>query len=539
MNHLLGLELVDMAISDFTTAFAKYNFFYVYSERDLIEYHGKLSSIKYGDIFINFILDKNLIRFPEAEISKESQSLFKPFHFPHLDDNWILCYHDNSLVFDPSNPDDMVDFCIHSVQNLINTNIPDNMNEIVREFKSYWKCDYGEIYDSFTEKDNEIIFSNNFQTKKSLSFPNKITLLKIPFIPSIATINFPIEKIDDLLSWLKDYPSCVTTINKELREKIKFKIKENFFCIYSEKEDLHLGICFEIKDSILNSKIHQLNKHTINSVINNPSSQIHRFWINKLEPLEIITANKSSFVGKPQKLLMDKKILLIGAGTIGSNLAPILLKSGCGLGDSGQFDIIDNDTFEPENFSRHYLGIKYCGQNKASSLKAELLTTFSFSNICDLKQSIIDYPTIFNHYDLIIDTTGEERLSFWLSEQMTKTIAPKVFLSVWLKNLGNEIDGILQYSPKGACHYCLEKTNIHTKYNNIDLPMRKSCQSVFVPFPITSSLYAALFAMQIINLYLDNRINSSMYFHQNLDPIGEILNEEIIQKEDCPICGKN
>lgn len=528
-----------MPLKEITKAFSQVGFEYKYDKTGLTKYFGKISSSKYGDVFIIFEFDKELLSYPRARISEESRHLFKPFHFPHLNDNWILCYHDNSLVFDPTDAENMVANCLSYVKELLDKTNIDDMKEITREFKSYWKGDIGGVYDDFSEEDNEIFFSNNCISRLEFQVPKKMTLIKVPNLPNLKSVNLPIEKLEDLLLWLKDYPQHIISINNEIKTQLQCKRGKTWFCLHSEREKYYLGICFESKDPIINSKIKRLRGETVDVVLNNPNNKIHRFWITKLNSLEIITANNDTSVGNPQKFLMHKKLLLIGCGTIGSNLAQILLKSGCGLGSGGQFDLIDNDTYEPENFSRHFLGITYSGASKSEALKKELSWSFPFAKINSFPKNVAQKKEILGNYDLIIDTTGEERLTYWLSEVIASKSKKQVLISVWIKNLGNDVEGIIQSSSEGGCHYCAKKLLKSNESLENNLPMRNSCQSVFVPFPITASLYASLLAMKMINTYLDNTELASKYFYQKINSVGEINEIDIVKIEGCPVCGRN
>lgn len=87
--------------------------------------------------------------------------------------------------------------------------------------------------------------------------------------------------------------------------------------------------------------------------------------------------------------LLYKKIALIGAGTLGSNLANILIRNGSGLPNTeATLVIIDNDIFEPENFSRHHLGLNYVGLPKAAALAHDLKIRNPYANIQEKINSV-------------------------------------------------------------------------------------------------------------------------------------------------------
>lgn len=62
--------------------------------------------------------------------------------------------------------------------------------------------------------------------------------------------------------------------------------------------------------------------------------------------------------------LADKRILLIGCGTIGGFLAQQLAQCGAGAG-KGELTLVDPDSLYPANLGRHLLGAPYLYDNKA------------------------------------------------------------------------------------------------------------------------------------------------------------------------------
>ena len=125
--------------------------------------------------------------------------------------------------------------------------------------------------------------------------------------------------------------------------------------------------------------------------------------------------------------LRYKKILLIGCGTLGSNLLPMLIKSGAGFNQP--LTIIDSDIYSVENFSRHYLGLSSVRKNKASEMKDAMLSQCRGSNEFSHNLKIIAITKNFEDefsencelpYDVILDTTGDETFSNYLGRRLCK-----------------------------------------------------------------------------------------------------------------------
>ena len=75
-------------------------------------------------------------------------------------------------------------------------------------------------------------------------------------------------------------------------------------------------------------------------------------------------------------VLMGKRVALIGAGAIGSYLAPALVRLGAGVGDRGKLRIVDPDEFRAENVGRHSLGLTDIFRNKVEALRDAVIRSW-------------------------------------------------------------------------------------------------------------------------------------------------------------------
>ncbi len=117
--------------------------------------------------------------------------------------------------------------------------------------------------------------------------------------------------------------------------------------------------------------------------------------------------------GKMPRIMLGKRILLIGAGCIGASIAEILVRSGI-----YNLSIADSDVFKVGNLSRHTLSLNSIGSNKCNSLCSHLNVINPHAEIKPINNTIsliIDsegpHTSIeIDHYDVIIDCTGEDRV---------------------------------------------------------------------------------------------------------------------------------
>lgn len=125
------------------------------------------------------------------------------------------------------------------------------------------------------------------------------------------------------------------------------------------------------------------------------------------------------------------KIVVIGFGTLGSNLVDKLVREG----SCKEMTIIDPDVFQPHNFSRHILNSEYVGINKAVAARK----LYSGVEGLKIRTASRDYlslsekekSNIFNEADLIIDASTsvavERQLAF--DDNLRKIRKCSVFLN--------------------------------------------------------------------------------------------------------------
>jgi molybdopterin/thiamine biosynthesis adenylyltransferase len=505
-----------------------------------IVYNGIIPTSKYGDVEIDFLFDDDaFIDFPKAIIGINSQCKFRPYHFPHLDNSWSLCYHDGSKIFDRYNPGEIVQFCMKNTTDVLNNAIEDDMSEIKREFSSYWRGNTSHCYSFLLPNDIVAYKQGNWLVSPTIRFKmgdgsnEEVPIFKLANIPSIANIDWPIENYSDFQEWInKESPEIENDIKKYLREMIQRKKIKTRFIIFIAGLNIYLGVLIEFKSPALNIKAKNWRQETINSIFKG-NHIFHRFTIENYTNEEIIKAN----ISQNDYTLIDKNILLIGLGTIGSNLAGLLVKNGSGIGENASFTIADDDIYKPYNFSRHFLGIKSAGYKKACSLEVLLEDSFPGVKIKAFDKSVQDLD--FDHYDIIIDSTGEESLTQYLNERIIMNDLCKLFVSTWIRGQGLAAECIAIPNNKGACHECLRKSEHYGIIDSTSLSLRGSCNSIYIPFPITASMYAVLLTISVINKWFKGELTETTFFSQKLIPVGDIKEMIIAKRIGCPACGMN
>lgn len=491
---------------------------FVYSsQKDFASYisyfSGVVETTKYGHIPIVLYFDTRIDDFPMAQLGKKIQSNFEPFHNPHIEKNYFICYKDNSVVFDKNRIEDSMNFVFSQIKHVLDDYDKDDMSEILKEWKSYW-CGGCTYYTTIENIPDALSFSNRFLYETQNCNFQDIKVIKISEIPSIKDCAWPIENILDLLNWIKnDY--LKKEIESYIKNNIKYKMKTSTIAIYSKKEKMMFAISFIFNNSLFNIKKHHLNNASVDSVYEG-NVFVKRFWIdivnNKILQQSNVNPNLMS--------LEDKQISLIGAGTIGSNLAQILIRLGAGSINEKPLIIVDNDTYEPENFTRHILPFESFGKNKAKELAKFLKFSNPLLNICPLEKSIYNYDLQASEF--IIDATGEDCVTNYLNSLLFERKTNAILIISWVHVDGKYVSSLI--IPENNCvdytAVCEREFGKKTSEKML-LPQRNSCSSIYVPFPIMLSQYAALLTTKCILDYMDNKTKKTTLYTQNTQT-GEI-----------------
>lgn len=206
-----------------------------------------------------------------------------------------------------------------------------------------------------------------------------------------------------------------------------------------------------------------------------------------------------------QANLSNKKILLIGCGTIGGFLAQQLAQSGAGSGDSGDFHLVDEDLLSPANLGRHLLGIPYLAQNKAMGCRDFLIETIPYVSVRATAENVQRLWSQMPRYDLIIDATGDDATSYALN-QCAIDGAPNFPPVLFVGLLGNGAAAqALFYDGRGdhACFKCLKPVmNEPARYEVLREKTRVvhtlACgDSSYIPFSVSRSVQAASLALEM------------------------------------------
>ena len=229
--------------------------------------------------------------------------------------------------------------------------------------------------------------------------------------------------------------------------------------------------------------------------------------------------------GLGQTKLLESKILVIGAGGLGSPTALYLAAAGVGT-----LGIIDHDTVDISNLQRQILhGTSDVGQSKVVSAKATLNEINPDVEIVMYQQRLSSENVfqLFEDYDLVIDGCDNFPTRYLINDACVMMGKPNIHGSIF------QFEGqvTIFYPGKGPCYRCL--------YPSPPPPgMAPSCQEAGV-FGVLPGIVGSVQAVEAIKVLLeigDPLIGQLLLF----DALGMSFKRmKLHQDSECPICGAN
>ncbi|MBD2212923.1 ThiF family adenylyltransferase [Nostoc linckia FACHB-104] len=133
--------------------------------------------------------------------------------------------------------------------------------------------------------------------------------------------------------------------------------------------------------------------------------------------------------GKLPEPLASKKILLLGAGAIGSAVAELLSR-----GNAQKIIILDSDTLQIGNLSRHTLSLHHLKVEKATCIAARLNTTSPYATVVGIDRNFPHFEETdkadIQQSEIILDCTGSDAVLYHLEHYSWGNC--KLFISISL-----------------------------------------------------------------------------------------------------------
>lgn len=228
--------------------------------------------------------------------------------------------------------------------------------------------------------------------------------------------------------------------------------------------------------------------------------------------------------GIGQEKILKSKVLIIGAGGLGSPAALYLASAGVGT-----IGIIDGDNVDITNLQRQIIHFtKDIDIPKVESAKEKMLAINPYVNIITYKERINEnnIKSIISDFDFIIDGTDNFPAKFLINDACVMNRKPFSHAGIL------RFDGqTMTYTPGDACYRCIFR----------ELPPRgavPSCSEAGILGPV-AGIIGSIQALEAIKYIIGkgNLLINKMLIINALDMNFRIVN--IKKNKFCPVCGEN
>ena len=163
--------------------------------------------------------------------------------------------------------------------------------------------------------------------------------------------------------------------------------------------------------ALFGTKMHAAPKRGFRSI--RKAAQLKQIWgsVSGYSPVRVNRADSGWIHGLDQDneghaTLSASHALLLGAGSLGSQIASRLAQAGL-----GRISIVDPEALDPANVGRHALGMTSINANKAKSLALLLSERYPHGRFTGYPtgwQDVLrNYPEIFEEADIVVSCMGE------------------------------------------------------------------------------------------------------------------------------------
>lgn len=495
-----------------------------------------------GEYVLLLLLDENFpYSFPRVAIENGPDLL----EWPHLEKNGLLCLLPMHATGDWDKPELLVDYIISQAVALVEHNLSvDLTQEFKNEFLSYWSyaCDsrngsatsilepVGPSREvSYVQLGSKYYLGESDEQLNTWSKSRRLTNKKIKcqkclllwFSEAWVPTQFP-ASASDLASILEENAS-----ESQLRSLAQ-GVQSGILVAVAFKTQ-H-GVCY----AMLRHNPPRNISHGPGRAGGNPLTNGFR---EKKIPAEILfgrafcqsakvnklyvhRADHAWIHGRDQNdeamLLREKSIAIVGVGSLGSEVAVLLAKSGV-----QNIELVDGDSLAWANISRHALGASSVGVNKAVALRDHLgLMLPHLSARCiehNLTQANETSISRVFSADLVLLLTGDWGLSVFMNREWLKRDRPSNLLLAWMEAHALSSHSVLlrKNVTEGGCIECgftntgLPKLSTFT-FPGSQLLQVPACGGEFSPYgAVALAFHAGMVAEHAIGALVNSSVRAN------------------------------
>ncbi len=451
----------------------------------------------------------------------------------------------------------ILDYTLKRIIRLLSLNEQEEQKEFRKEFLYFWN------QVSTNTNKVKLFISSSLAAKKLKMFIKKETIAAIDdelrlndyFLGKYSCYNtegiyIPLINSSSILPPFKEEPwgldtlnsimsNCISEKNIEFLEGLNITTK-NVVLAFEMRISEVIPITFLLKVEFSNSKSENIFKR-LNRVISTEHWSSQRCDSNYLfERIGVDTE------------ILNKKVLVVGAGSLGSYILSEMPKIGV-----NNITIYDNDKLSDDNIMRHRLGMFYGDSNKAFAMKFELESNYpqvlvDYKDECFIANKIDSYE--LEQYSLIIIATGGTDFMLNINKMFKEKSITIPVIFTWIEAKGIGVHALrVDYRKKG-CFQCLytgnESNKAHYSNNQSDISfVGTGCGGVFNSYGNITLLKGCAMILEVIQLQLQGLLETETNPLYSVRTSSPLSSDYIIAKRDfetsrefyiserCEICG--
>lgn len=285
-------------------------------------------------------------------------------------------------------------------------------------------------------------------------------------------------------------------------------------------------------------------------------------WKVDVAPVEAFSEKTNVVRGGGNTALSEAKIALIGAGSVGCEVAHKL--ASCG---AYNINIIDGDIYQKENLYRHLLGERFIGMPKSTALAFHLHSQFPWCKVKATQDTLLPFFRVNDpsNYDLIIVAIGSPTQELLFKDYLLKKRCRVPIIVTWVEGYGVGGHAVLDVPDDRGCFLCAYTCQASGKRGlspnlNFIAPNQNvatnvaGCGEQFISYQATASAQTAIMATELAVSYLENRtlepvsvswkgdgeeaLRNNIELSHRYYNFGSSLIKAPLFNEDCDVCNE-
>ena len=414
------------------------------------------------EIHLVFFHDQCSIEYSDSPKIYIPHPDFQSLKMPHVEDKGYLCVWNHRTIIDLHNLEYIIKLIKDSIELLKDLLFGNITSDFEEELESYWR-----IYSKSPSRDFALIDISNSESRQISYY--KLNKDRILFFDNSIDIENILNNLNRLPQNLEDsyvqnirnhsrstlicfknalhphqYPNTLNELYELIKEYLASDAKNIFELIAKSVSNINLTIpqillSFEtangialvglkIESNIFNRRNYKActdgfrTNIPLNVLLDRISNfKVYGSLISRIDQKWVLGRDKNQGV----KTISDHTIAIVGCGSIGSSLIPLLIKSGI-----RKLILVDGDSLHSENLGRHELGFPYIGQNKAIALKSKFSKDFPYIRIESYSKyytAQLDLEAVLTKADIVVSCTGN-----WYTDQKLLNLQQKECIAIIL-----------------------------------------------------------------------------------------------------------